>query len=55
MDNHFRIRVGIEAVTTRLELGAQLGKIIDFTVEDYPYAAVLVVDRLVPGRQINDA
>ena len=42
-------------MTRRFEIAAQLGEVVDLAVEDDPDRAVLVVNRLMAGRQIDDA
>src|SRR6266850_1435326 len=39
----------------RFELGAQLAEVVDLAVEHDPDGTVLVVDRLMAGREIDDA
>ena len=55
MDDHLRISVGIKRVPPCFEFLAQFGKIVDFTVENHPNAAVFIMDRLPPAREIDDA
>ena len=38
-----------------LELGAEFGKVVDFSVEHDPNGSILVVDGLMAFRQIDDA
>src|SRR5207253_9471520 len=45
---------GIKAVAPRLQLPAQLGEIVDLAVEDRPDVAILAVDRLLPGVDVDD-
>jgi hypothetical protein len=54
---HDRLGVArrVEAVPERLELGAELAIVVDLAVEDDPDRAGLVVDRLPPAGQIDDA
>ena len=44
-----------EPVTAGLEVGPQLGEVVDLAVEDQPHRAVLVGDRLVAGGEVDDA
>src|SRR2546426_3316086 len=39
----------------RFELPAQFAKVVDLSVEDDPDRAILVMNRLVAGRQVDDA
>ena len=40
-----------EAMAVRLELGAELGEVVDLAVEDHPDRAVFVGQRLIAGRR----
>src|SRR5262249_55493018 len=55
VDDDLGIGCRVEAMAGSLELGSQFAKVVDFTVEDDPDRTILVVDRLVAGRQIDDA
>ena len=55
MDDHLGVAVRAEAVPARLELGADVGEVVDLAVEDDPDRAVLVGERLIAGREIDDA
>src|ERR1035441_10871341 len=55
VDDGFGIAVGAIAVSAGLKRGAQLGMVVDFSVEDDPNILVLVGERLVPGLDVNDA
>ena len=55
MNDGFRVAVRAVSMTQRLQLFAQSGMIVNFTVENNPGRAVFVAERLVSGRQINDA
>ena len=55
MDDHLGVAGGVEGVTGRLELGSQLPVVVDFAVEHEPDRAIFVVDRLLPGGQVDDA
>jgi len=47
-DGHcFSITVGAILVTARLQLFAQLGMVVDFTVENDPDCSIFVAERLV--------
>ena len=47
VDDHLGVGVvGAEAMAGRLELGAELGVVVDLAVEDEPHRAVLVRHRL---------
>ena len=53
--DHLGVGVGPEAVAVRDQLAADLGEVVDLAVEDDLHRSVLVADRLVAGRQIDDA
>ena len=55
MNDNFSIATGIETVAAGLQLTPQLGKIVDFSIENHPDTLILVVYRLVPAGHINDA
>ena len=46
---------GAEAMAVRDQLGANRGKVVDLAVEDGPDRAVFVGQRLIAGREIDDA
>ena len=48
------IGLGVEAVAFGFQLSPQVGKVVNLPVADYPDSAVLVVDGLFAGLQIND-
>jgi len=54
---HDRLGVGPGSIrmAERFELLAQVGVVVDLTVEDHPDGAVLVRERLLPRAQIDDA
>src|SRR2546429_468266 len=55
VNDYFRICVGIELVSSRLQIMAQFGKIINFPVEHNPYVFIFIVYRLTAGRKVNNA
>src|SRR5580658_394317 len=55
MNDYFCIGVRIKAVAAFLEFDTQLGKIVDFTIENNPNGFVFIENWLVPTRQINYA
>jgi hypothetical protein len=55
VDDRLGIAGRIEPVTERFELLSELAVIVDFAVEDDPGRLVFAMDRLMPGRQIDDA
>src|ERR1035438_1727934 len=55
MNDDFGIGVSGEDMTASLQLGTQLGKIINLAVEDNPNRLVFIEDRLVPTLQVDDA
>ncbi len=50
----FGIAAGMKNVAKRLQLGDQLLVIVDFAVEHHANALILVVQRLLAGRQVDD-
>ena len=46
---------GAEAMAVRDQLGTNRGKVVDLAVEDGPHRAVFVRQRLIAGREIDDA
>src|SRR5439155_17109535 len=55
VNDYFRICVSIELVSSRLQIMAQFGKIINFPVEHNPYVFIFIVYRLTAGRKVNNA
>ena len=55
MDNDFRISVGIELVSSCLQVSAQFGEVINFPVENDPDALVFIVNGLATAGKINNA
>ena len=51
----FGVRVRPEAMSAAFELGAQRRKVVDLAVEDDPHRVVFVRQRLLPGRNVDDA
>ena len=54
VDQDLGVAVGGEGVAAALEVPAQLAVVVDLTVLDHVDAAVLVGDRLVPAREVDD-
>src|SRR5207244_2110379 len=54
VDEHLRVAVGAEAVARTLELAAQVDVVVDLAVLDDVARAVLVRDRLVAVREVDD-
>ena len=52
---NFGVGLGVEAMPPRFKIRTQLGVVEDLPVEHDPDSFVLVVDRLVPAAQIDDA
>ncbi len=52
--DHFGVAARAEGVPERRQLGDQLLIVVDLAVEDDDDAAVLVVQRLLAGRQVDD-
>jgi hypothetical protein len=55
MDDGFGVARRVEAVAVRFQLAAQLAEVVDLAVEDDPNSLVLVVNRLMPRGQVDDA
>jgi hypothetical protein len=55
MDDDLGVGARAEAMAVRDEFGADLGEVVDLAVEDDLDRAVLVAERLVAGRQVDDA
>src|SRR5690349_20309345 len=55
MYDDFRIRVGIEAMSASLEFAAKIREVVDLSVKDDPYGLILVVNRLMTTRNVDDA
>ena len=53
MNDDFRIRARVEAMTPGFELALQLREVVDLAVVDRPDAAVLVVNRLPAGVDVD--
>ncbi len=54
VDDHLGVALRPENVSERHELGDQLLEVVDLAVEDDDDGAVLVVERLLAGREIDD-
>src|ERR1700722_6681528 len=55
VDDHLGVGGRVEAVARGFQVTSQFPVVVDFAVEDDPDRAILVVDWLVPGREIDDA
>ena len=55
VDDRLCVRRRIETVSRLLEVAAKLAKVVDLAVEHDPDGAILVVDWLIPCRQVDDA
>src|ERR1700733_2928799 len=55
MNDDLRVASSGEVVTERLQLFPQLAKIVDLAVEHHPYGPILVMHRLAPGFQVDNA
>jgi hypothetical protein len=53
--DHFGIRMGIELMSELLQVAAQFDVVEDLAVEDRPDRFCVVVDRLIPGAQVDNA
>jgi hypothetical protein len=53
--DRFGIAVGSEAVTAFLESGAELGMVVDFSIEYDPHAPVFIRHWLMSTEQVNNA
>ena len=54
MNQDFGIALRAEGVTSGLEPAPQRGEVVDLAIEDGPDGAVLIGERLMPSRQIDD-
>ena len=54
MHDDFSIAARAEGMAQRLQLGNQIDEVINFAVEHHHHTAVLVEQRLVAGRKIDD-
>ena len=54
MDDDFGVGMGAEDVAERFQFGNQLLEIVDFAIEHDDHRAVLVEQRLLAGRQVDD-
>src|SRR5262245_34057385 len=54
MNDCLGVGVGFELMAALDERFTQFGKIVDFTIEDNPDRSVLVANRLMAARHIND-
>ena len=55
MDENLRVALGAERVAALLQVGAKLSVVVDLAVQDDREAAVLVVDRLITGLEVDHA
>ena len=55
VNDRLRVSRRIEPVSCLLELVPKFTEVVNLAVEHNPNRTVLVVDRLVPGRQVDDA
>ena len=54
MNDYLGVGVGFEFVSALLQLLPEFAVVVDFTVQNHDYAAVLVGDRLRPMRRVDD-
>ena len=54
MDDHFRVRLGLEYVPLAQQKRAQLLIVVDFSVKNNPDRAVFIGKRLVTALEIDD-
>ena len=54
MNDDFRVRSGFENMALLDQIVMQISEIVDLSVEDHPYSAVLVGYRLMSTIEIND-
>ena len=47
VDDHFRIRMGAEAMPARDQLRHEIAEVVDFAVEDHHHAVIFVEQRLL--------
>jgi hypothetical protein len=55
MHQHLGIGLCVKFMTKRLEFLPQLDVVEDFTVEHNPDGAILIRNRLIAGREVDDA
>src|SRR4051812_6927297 len=55
MDEHLGVAGRLERVARAAEALAELAEVVDLAIEDDDDAAVLVVDRLIAGVEVDDA
>ena len=55
VDDHLGVALGGEAMAAAQQVAPQLAEVVDLAVEDDDDRAVLVVDRLVAGLEVDDA
>ncbi len=54
MDDDLGVAVGAEGVAQSLQLGHEVHEVVDFTVEDHHHAMVLIEQRLLSRREVDD-
>jgi hypothetical protein len=54
VDDGLRVTQGPEVVALALQLAPQLSKVVDFSVADDSFAAILTEERLTVSRQVDD-
>src|SRR6476661_1952294 len=54
MHDRFGVGRSVEKMSGRLELVPELPVVVDFAVEHDPDGAILVMNRLMSGREVND-
>jgi hypothetical protein len=55
MDQCLGVAIRVKAMTLGDQIGPKRLIVVDFSIEDDPYSAVLIRNRLVARAQINDA
>src|SRR5262249_40183169 len=55
MNDHLGVGIGVEPMTSREQLRAQFAVVEDLAIEDRPYGAIFVVNRLPAALQVHNA
>jgi histidinol phosphatase-like enzyme len=54
MNDHFRIGMRLESMSSSLEVGSKVLKVVDLTVEYSRHSSVLIANRLPASRHVYD-
>jgi hypothetical protein len=55
MDDYLCVGVGVKLMARPFEFGAKLEEIVNLSVKNHPNCLVLIVDRLLASRYVNNA